>query len=199
MPATSTLQRSPDLGQRRVGNRRQRRSARPASGLAELAAVDGHEARAEPFDAGEVLVAARLVDAPLAAPFGLERLDRHAVRDLAAVAAALADLGMDEGADRRVGPFAALAQAAALGRAGLVVEDDRDALVLAEFALRLVHRGRDGARRRPGAARRRDSGPGSSATSAIFLTPSAASSARICAGVMPPSIGWPPVIETKPL
>ena len=36
-------------------------------------------------------------------------------------------------------PFAALAQAPALGRAGLVVEDDRDALEFAKLALRLVH------------------------------------------------------------
>ena len=48
--------------------------------------------------------------------------------------------GIDEGADGRVGPFAALAQAPPLGRARLVVEDDRDALELAEFALRFVHR-----------------------------------------------------------
>src|SRR5271167_4042799 len=47
---------------------------------------------------------------------------------------------MDERADRWVGPFAALAQAPPLGRARLVVEDDRDALIFAEFALRLVHR-----------------------------------------------------------
>ena len=102
--------------------------------------MNGHEARAEAVDAGEILVAARLIDAPLASEFGLERLDRHAVGDAPAIAAAFADGGIDEGADGRIGPFAALAQAPPLGRARLVVEDDRDALELAEFALRLVHR-----------------------------------------------------------
>src|SRR6185437_4253119 len=102
--------------------------------LAQPSAMNGDEARAEALDAGEILVAARLVDAPLAPEFGLHGLDRHAVRDPPAIAAAFADFGVNEGADGRIGPFAALAQAPSLGRAGLLVEDDRDALEFAKLA-----------------------------------------------------------------
>ena len=77
---------------------------------------------------------------PLAPELGLERLDRHAVGHPPAIAAAFADLRVDESTDGRIGPFAALAQAPPLRRTGLVIEDDRDALEFAEFALRLVHR-----------------------------------------------------------
>src|SRR5271163_1684706 len=102
--------------------------------------MHGHEAWAKSLDAGEILVAARLVDAPLAPEFSLQRLDRHAIGDAPAIAAAFADLRIDEGALGRVGPFAALAQAPPLGRAGLIVQDDRDALEFAKFALGLIHR-----------------------------------------------------------
>src|SRR3546814_12039935 len=75
---------------------------RPISGhaaglpLPQLAAAHGHEARAEAVQAGKILVAGRLVDDPLAAQLGLDRLDRDAVRLHAAVAAALADQLVDE-------------------------------------------------------------------------------------------------------
>src|SRR5690606_28843365 len=79
-------------------------------------------------DAGEVLVAARLVDAPLAPELGLQRLHRDAVGGDAAIAASLADELVDEDASVGVGKGAALAPAPLLGRAGLVVEQHRDAL-----------------------------------------------------------------------
>ncbi len=94
-----------------------------------------HEGRAEAVDAGKILVAARLVDAPLAAELGLDRLDRDAVRLHAAVAAALADQFVDDHALVGIGERAALAAAPLLGRAGLVVEQHRDALHLAQLAL----------------------------------------------------------------
>src|SRR3546814_2010874 len=56
---------------------------RPISGhaaglpLPQLAAAHGHEARAEAVQAGKILVAGRLVDDPLAAQLGLDRLDRR--------------------------------------------------------------------------------------------------------------------------
>src|SRR5271165_402331 len=103
------------FGQDRFGDRRQiaAHGGRRLR-LSQATAVNGDEARTEAFDAGEILVAARLIDAPLAPEFGFQRLDRHAVGDAPAIAAALADFGMNEGADGRVGPFAALAQAPAL-------------------------------------------------------------------------------------
>ena len=36
-------------------------------------------------------------------------------------------------------------------------------------------------------------------TTTIFCTPSARSASTICGTVWPPAIGWPPVIDTKPL
>ena len=106
-----------------------------ALGLADLGAVHGDEGRAEAVDAGEILVAARLVDPALAAEFGLDRLDRDAVRLHAAIAAALADQFVDDDALVGIRKRAALAAAALFGRAGLVVEQHRDALDLAQLAL----------------------------------------------------------------
>ncbi len=102
--------------------------------LAQLAAVDGDERRAEALDAGEVLVAARLVDRPLAAERGFQGLDRDAVRLHRAVAAAFADRGIDDDALRRIHQRAAFAAAALLGRAGLHEHDRRTAGCLAQGA-----------------------------------------------------------------
>src|SRR5205814_9826246 len=92
-----------------------------AIGLAQLAAVDGDEARAETLDTGKVLVAVGLVDAALAAEFGFQRLHRDAVRNLRAVAAAFADALVDEDPLGRIGVESALAATALFGGAGLVV------------------------------------------------------------------------------
>src|SRR6185436_4731508 len=106
-----------------------------ARALAQLAAEHADEARAEALDAGVILVAARLVDLALAAELGLERHHRDAIRLHAAVAAAFADLLVDEDLARRVNELAALAPAALLGGAGLLVDQHRDARRLAQFAL----------------------------------------------------------------
>src|SRR5262249_40333243 len=75
---------------------------------AEAAAMHRDEARAEALEAGIILVAIGLVDGALPAELGLDRLHRHAVRLLRAVAAPLADELVDEDAARRVGELAAL-------------------------------------------------------------------------------------------
>ncbi len=103
--------------------------------LLHLGAFEGDEAGAEAVEAGEVLVAARLVDRALAAELGLERQDGDAVRLHAAVAAAFADVGVDEDAAVGVGELAALAAAALLGGAGLDVDDGGDAGDLLQLAL----------------------------------------------------------------
>src|SRR3546814_15564454 len=92
-------------------------------------------ARAEAVQAGEVLVAGRLVDNPLAAQLGLDRLDRDAVRLHAAVAAALADQLVDADALVRVREGAVLAPAAFLRGPGLVVVQDGRSRALAQIAL----------------------------------------------------------------
>ena len=97
--------------------------------------MHGDEGRAKAVDAGEILVAARLVDPALAAELGLDRLDRDAVRLHAAIAAALADQFVDDDPLVGIGKGAALAAAALFGRAGLVVDQHRDALDLAQLAL----------------------------------------------------------------
>src|SRR5215470_18083732 len=101
--------------------------------------MDSDEARAETFDAGIILVAVRLVDLALAAELGVERLHRDAVRGLRAVAAALADEVVDEGALGRIGIESALAATALFGGAGLIVDQHRQPLGLAQLALQLVH------------------------------------------------------------
>jgi hypothetical protein len=100
--------------------------------------------------------------AALAAELGLQRLHAQAVGLHAAVAAAFAHQLVDDHALGRVDQGAALAAAALLGGAGLVVDDDRGALDLAELALHgvqfvaVVHRhaGRAAPRRRTSRARR---------------------------------------------
>ena len=121
----------------RIGDRlvRQVRRAHGRRRPPRRGAVHGHEARAEALDAGEILVAVRLVDLALAAELGLDRRDRHAVRLDRAVAAAFAHPLVDEDALRRIVEFATLAAAAFLGGAGLVVDQHRHALPLAQVAL----------------------------------------------------------------
>ena len=130
-----------------VGDRRQegKRRQRQLGGgllvdlaLAQAAAFDGDEGRAETVQAGEVLVAGRLVDGTLGAELGLDRRDRQAVRRHGTVAAAFADRLVDEHALGGIGEGAALPAAALLCSAGLIVDQDRDALHLAQLALHLV-------------------------------------------------------------
>src|SRR5690606_10335808 len=102
-------------------------------------AVYGDEGGAEPVQAGEVLVAGGLVDTALAAEFGLDGLHGHAVRRNSAVAATLAHQLVDDDAAVGIGKGAALAPPALFGGAGLVVDENRHALDLAQAALDLVH------------------------------------------------------------
>src|SRR5690606_19697019 len=106
-----------------------------AGRLPQLAAMDSDEGRAEAVEAGEILIAGGLVDAPFAAELGLDRLHGDAVRLDPAIAAALADELVDDDALVGIGEGAALAATPLLGRAGLVVEQHRDALHLAQIAL----------------------------------------------------------------
>ncbi len=126
--------------QRRLGqalDRRDRRGCRRPR-PARRHALDRDEARAEALQAGIVLVAARLVDLALAAERRFERQDRDTVRDLAAIAAALADLRVDHHPRRRIVHQPALAPAPLLGGAGLIVDQHRGARHLAQLALDLV-------------------------------------------------------------
>ena len=84
----------------RLGQARQRRRRERPRRVA-LRALQRHEARAKAVQAAEVLVARRLVDAPLAPEFRLERHHRQAVRLHVAVAAALADELVDHDAPVR--------------------------------------------------------------------------------------------------
>ncbi len=130
-------------GLREIGRERRRRQVRQALGrrdlaaLARLAAVHGHEARAEALDAAVVLVAVALVDLALAAVLGVLRQHRHAERLLPAVAATLAHQRVHEHALLRVHHLAALAPPPLLRGAGLVVDQDAGAL---HFAQPLLHR-----------------------------------------------------------
>src|SRR5690606_23677257 len=106
--------------------------------LARLATVHGDEAGAEALDAGIVLVAVALVDLALAPELGVLGQHRHAETLLPAVAAALADQGVDEDALGRVRHFPALAPAALFGGAGLVEDQNARALDLAQAVLHRV-------------------------------------------------------------
>src|SRR5258707_13872584 len=97
--------------------------------------MDRDKTRTKSLDAGIVLVAVRLVDLPLAAEFGVERLHRNAIRGLRAVAAAFADEVVDEDALRRIRIQSSLAAAALFGGAGLIVDREREALDLSPVAV----------------------------------------------------------------
>src|SRR4029453_11405555 len=98
---------------------------------------DADERRAVAVQAGEVLVAGRLVDLGLAPELGVHRLHGEAVGLGAAVAAAFADALVDEDALDRLGDLPALALAAQLSGALLVVDQDGHALHPRQFLLRL--------------------------------------------------------------
>src|SRR5581483_12332160 len=87
---------------------------------------------------GEVLVAGGLIDLALAAPFGIQRLHRHAIRLYAAIAASLADELVDDDALVGIGKLAAFPPAALLGRASLVVDQDGDARRRRELPLHFI-------------------------------------------------------------
>ncbi|SAI33726.1 Uncharacterised protein [Bordetella trematum] len=106
--------------------------------FARAPALDRHEAGAEAFGAGVILVAAGLVNRALAAIGRLQRHDGQAVRLLAAVAAALAHGAVDEQPAGRIGEGFFLAAAALLGGAGLVVDQDGHARRGAQLALQGV-------------------------------------------------------------
>src|ERR1700733_3846700 len=82
--------------------------------FARRAAAHRDEAWAKALQAGKILVAVRLIDLPLAAEFGLDRLHRDAIGFVRAVAAALADGVVDKNALRRFRQHTALAVAALL-------------------------------------------------------------------------------------
>src|SRR5690606_35930083 len=92
----------------------------------------------ETFDAAIILVAVRLVDLPLAPKLGFLGPDADTVRLHRTIAATFAHRAVDKHALRRIGEFAALAAAALFGGAGLFIDDDGDALDLAQFTLERV-------------------------------------------------------------
>jgi hypothetical protein len=77
----------------------------------------------------------RLVDRPLAAELGVYRNHRQAVGLHATVSAPFTDRCVDEHPPGRIGELATLAPAAFLGGAGLVIDQDRHAGMIAQFAL----------------------------------------------------------------
>ena len=117
------------IKQRSVGRGQSRPVARLRDAFAplQLCTMHGDKRGAETFQTGVVLVAARLINGPLAAPFSLQRLHRYAIRLHAAVAAALADQIVDDDPLVRVGERTALAATAFFGSASLIVDEDAHA------------------------------------------------------------------------
>ena len=108
------------------------------SRLAQLAAMDRDEGGTEAVETGEILVAARLVDAPLATELRFHRLHRHTVRLHPAIAAAFANELVDEDALVGIGIGTTLAPPTLFRSTGLIIEKHRDARHLAQFALDIV-------------------------------------------------------------
>ena len=161
--------------------------------------MHGDKARAKALDAGKVLVAVRLVDLALAAELGFQRLHRDAVGGLRAIAAAFADELVDEGALGGIGIEPALAAAALFRGAGLVVDQDRETLDVAQLALHGIELAAvvDGRALREVVAVGilcrivRDDREALDALGQTWCA--------ICATLKAPSAGWPPVIATASL
>ena len=123
------------VDRRQVGHRQVRQVQRGGCLFLHLRPFEGHEGRAESLEAGEILVAAGLIDRPLATQFGFCRYDGHAIGLHPAIAAALADIRVDEHAPVDIRERAALAAAAFFGGAGLHIDNDADTLGLGETLL----------------------------------------------------------------
>ncbi len=136
-PGDDDVEGAVDRGQHRLGQVRQVKLRR--RGLFHRRPFQRHEGRAEPVEAGEILVAGRLVDGALAAELRLNRNDGDTVRLHPAIAAALADLGVDEDPLVRVGELPALAAAPLFGGAGLDIKNDRHTLDFGAFLLHQRH------------------------------------------------------------
>src|SRR5579883_3241887 len=93
---------------------------------------------AETIETRIILVAARLIDHPLAAELGFERLHRDAVRFNPAIPTALADEFIDEDPLWRIRQFLLFAAAAFFCRAGLIVNQHRNAGRCRELALHMI-------------------------------------------------------------
>ena len=172
----------------RIGIRRARRTG------------DGDEARAEALQARQIDVAARRIDAALAAERGLHRLDRDAARLRGTVAAVLAHLLVDHDALHRLRHACRACGGGASrwrrpGRRSAPTRRRSRAVRAAPRRVRRAH----GAWRRAAAPMRGGSRSASSATTAMRATPSAAICAAYCGTEKLPSAGWPPVIATASL
>ena len=105
------------------------------AGLTTHRTFQGHEGRAEPVGAGKILIAGRLVDAPLRAELGFDRLDGQAVGFHRAVTAAFTDKLVDNNDPGRIGHRATLATAALFRCACLLVDQHGYAVDIAQFPL----------------------------------------------------------------
>src|SRR5436309_2867446 len=100
--------------------------------------MDADKARAKSFHTGVVFVAIGLVDLALAAELGLQRLHRDAVGGLRTIPTALANEIVDENALGRIGIEPALAAPPFSRGACLVIDQNREPLDLAQFALNCI-------------------------------------------------------------
>ena len=102
---------------------------------AQLAAFHCGKGRAEPIYAAEILIAAGLINLAFAPQWGFQWQQRHAIGLHTAIPTAFADRGVDKQPLGRVRKGAAFAAAALFSRAGLHINDNRDALQIAEDLL----------------------------------------------------------------
>src|SRR5262245_38174995 len=91
--------------------------------LLEPAAMYCDKARAKAFETRIILVAAGLIDSPLAPKLSLDRYHRKAIRRSRAIAAAFADEVINYNAFCGIGKAPAAATAALLSGTSLVVDD----------------------------------------------------------------------------
>ena len=101
-------------------------------------AFNRHEARAEALNAGNILIAGGLVDAPFGAEFSIKRHHGYAIRFHGAIAAPFAYLLVDHGANIRIHHRAALLPPPFFRRAGLIINERRGSFHLAQFTLHRV-------------------------------------------------------------
>src|SRR5881398_1707658 len=100
--------------------------------------MNRNETGAEPFDAGIVLVARRLVDPALAAVLRVYGNNGHTIRLGATITAAFTNPVVDEDADGWIGILAPLASTTFFGCTGLVVNERGHARVRPQLPLNSI-------------------------------------------------------------
>ena len=126
------------LKRARLWSRHLRDRQRLSHGTAQLPAAHGGKRGTKPIYAAEILVAAGLINLPFSPQWGLEGQQRDAIGLHPAITAAFADIWIDKQALIWIGKGPPFASAPLLSRAGLHIDNNRNARQLPKALLHCI-------------------------------------------------------------